>query len=198
MASWPSTPTRWSRCLRCSTTGCRPGADVGFLGAAQMRPLREHQHDGQSLRQPEGAFPAPAGRRIAGSAREVVVVLRQTPRAFVEELSFVTSVGHRHGGDSARNSATAARSHRDHHRPRHPEARPRDQGIHARLAASRGHRRAGEGGDGLGSEGVASSPIPPSRPPSRSSRSCATCRRGPRPREEGQDRKFGPGIARAE
>ena len=29
-----------------------------------------------------------------------MVVLRQTPRAFVEELSFVTSVGHRHGGDS--------------------------------------------------------------------------------------------------
>src|SRR5215212_2380236 len=67
-AFWPSTPTRWSRCPRCSTTGCRPGA-------------------------------AP---EIAASAREVVVVLRQKPRAFVEKLAFVTSVGYGRGGESRR------------------------------------------------------------------------------------------------
>lgn len=44
-----------------------------------------------------GAGGAP---EIAASAREVVVVLRQSKRAFVEELAFVTSVGHARGGDS--------------------------------------------------------------------------------------------------
>ena len=44
-----------------------------------------------------GAGGAP---EIAASAREVIVILRQKPRAFVEELAFVTSVGHRHGGES--------------------------------------------------------------------------------------------------
>jgi glutaconate CoA-transferase subunit B len=36
---------------------------------------------------------------IAASAKEVMV-LRQRPRSFVERLDYVTSVGHRHGGDS--------------------------------------------------------------------------------------------------
>ena len=44
-----------------------------------------------------GAGGAP---EIAASAKEVIIILRQKPRAFVEELAFVTSVGHRYGGDS--------------------------------------------------------------------------------------------------
>ena len=44
-----------------------------------------------------GAGGAP---EIAASAKEVAVILRQKPRAFVEELAFVTSIGHRYGGDS--------------------------------------------------------------------------------------------------
>ena len=37
---------------------------------------------------------------IAASAREVIMVLRQRPRSFVETLNFVTSVGYREGGDT--------------------------------------------------------------------------------------------------
>jgi glutaconate CoA-transferase subunit B len=44
-----------------------------------------------------GAGGAP---EIAASAGEVIVMLRHKRRAFVEELSFVTSVGHGAGGDS--------------------------------------------------------------------------------------------------
>jgi glutaconate CoA-transferase subunit B len=44
-----------------------------------------------------GAGGAP---EIAASAKEVIMVLRQRPRSFVEKLDFVTSVGHRYGGDS--------------------------------------------------------------------------------------------------
>jgi glutaconate CoA-transferase, subunit B len=44
-----------------------------------------------------GAGGAP---EIAASAREVAIILRQKPRSFVEDLAFVTSVGHRYGGDS--------------------------------------------------------------------------------------------------
>ena len=53
-------------------------------------------YDAPRVRLP-GAGGAP---EIAASAREVIVVLRQTPRAFVERLDFVTSVGHGRGGGS--------------------------------------------------------------------------------------------------
>ena len=39
---------------------------------------------------------------IAAAAREVFIMLRQSPRAFVEKLDFVTSVGHGTGGDARR------------------------------------------------------------------------------------------------
>jgi glutaconate CoA-transferase subunit B len=76
--------------------------DVGFLGAAQIDRFGNINttvvgpYDSPKVRLP-GAGGAP---EIAASAKEVVVVLRQTSRAFVERLAFVTSVGHRYGGDS--------------------------------------------------------------------------------------------------
>lgn len=76
--------------------------DVGFLGAAQMdrhgniNTTVVGDYDTPKVRLP-GAGGAP---EIAASAKEVVIILRQKPRAFVEDLAFVTSVGHRHGGDS--------------------------------------------------------------------------------------------------
>ncbi|MGQ0841109.1 CoA-transferase subunit beta [Actinokineospora sp.] len=76
--------------------------DVGFLGAAQIDRYGNinttvvGDYAAPKVRLP-GAGGAP---EIAASAREVVVVLRQSPRAFVEKLSFVTSVGHHRGGDS--------------------------------------------------------------------------------------------------
>ena len=76
--------------------------DVGFLGAAQIDRFANINstvvgpYDGPKVRLP-GAGGAPG---IAASAREVIIMLRQKPRAFVEELSFVTSVGHGKGGGS--------------------------------------------------------------------------------------------------
>jgi glutaconate CoA-transferase, subunit B len=76
--------------------------DVGFLGAAQIDRFGNINttvvgpYDAPKIRLP-GAGGAP---EIAASAGEVIVVLRQTPRAFVERLDFVTSVGHGRGGGS--------------------------------------------------------------------------------------------------
>jgi glutaconate CoA-transferase subunit B len=71
--------------------------DVGFLGAAQIDRFGNlnstviGDYDSPKVRLP-GAGGAP---EIATAAREVFVMLRQTPRAFVEELDFRTSSGGR-------------------------------------------------------------------------------------------------------
>jgi glutaconate CoA-transferase, subunit B len=76
--------------------------DVGFLGAAQMDRYGNINttvigpYESPKVRLP-GAGGAP---EIAASAKKVATILRQKPRSFVEELAFVTSVGHRYGGDS--------------------------------------------------------------------------------------------------
>jgi glutaconate CoA-transferase, subunit B len=76
--------------------------DVGFLGAAQVDRFGNINttvvgpYDDPKVRLP-GAGGAP---EIAASAKEVIIMLRHKPRAFVEELSFVTSVGHGAGGGS--------------------------------------------------------------------------------------------------
>ena len=79
--------------------------DVGFLGAAQLDRFANINttvigpYDRPAVRLP-GAGGAP---EIAGSCGEVVIVVRQSRRTFVEELSFVTSVGHGRGpGDRRR------------------------------------------------------------------------------------------------
>jgi glutaconate CoA-transferase subunit B len=71
--------------------------DVGFLGAAQidrhgnLNSTVIGGYDSPRVRLP-GAGGAP---ETATAAREVFVMLRQTPRAFVEQLDFRTSVGTR-------------------------------------------------------------------------------------------------------
>jgi len=76
--------------------------DVGFLGAAQVDRFGNINttvvgpYESPKVRLP-GAGGAP---EIAASAKEVIIMLRQKPHAFVEELSFVTSVGHGTGGNS--------------------------------------------------------------------------------------------------
>src|ERR1700744_5601411 len=67
--------------------------DVGFLGAAQIdrfanintTVIGDYEHPATRL---PGAGGAP---EIAGSAREVLIILKQSARAFVERLDFVTS-----------------------------------------------------------------------------------------------------------
>lgn len=76
--------------------------DVGFLSAAQVdrfgnlntTVIGEYAHPSTRL---PGAGGAP---EIAGSARQVLILLKQSKRAFVERLDFVTSVGYGEGGDA--------------------------------------------------------------------------------------------------
>ncbi len=70
--------------------------DVGFLGAAQIDRFANINttvigpYDAPSVRLP-GAGGAP---EIAANCGEVIITLRHSRRAFVEELDFVTSLGH--------------------------------------------------------------------------------------------------------
>lgn len=74
--------------------------DVGFLGAAQIDRRGNINttvigpYDHPTVRLP-GAGGAP---EIAAAAKEVIVMLRHSPRAFVEQLDFVTSLGR--GGEA--------------------------------------------------------------------------------------------------
>ena len=76
--------------------------DVGFLGAAQIDRFANINttviglYESPKVRLP-GAGGAP---EIAASAKEVIIMLRHSKRALVEELAFLTSVGHLDGGDS--------------------------------------------------------------------------------------------------
>ena len=76
--------------------------DVGFLGAAQIDRFANinttvigGDYDRPKVRLP-GAGGAP---EIAASCGEVIVIVRQSTRAFVEKVDFITSVGHGSGPD---------------------------------------------------------------------------------------------------
>jgi glutaconate CoA-transferase subunit B len=75
----------------------QPGRiDVGFLGAAQVDKLGNINTTviGGDYARPAVRLPGAGGApEIAGSCREVTIVLRQSPRALVERVDFVTSVG---------------------------------------------------------------------------------------------------------
>ncbi|MDQ4129231.1 MAG: CoA-transferase subunit beta [Actinomycetota bacterium] len=76
--------------------------DVGFLGGAQVdRYGNINTTVVGPYKSPKVRLPGAGGApEIVASAREVIIMLPHKPRAFVEELSFVTSVGHREGGGS--------------------------------------------------------------------------------------------------
>jgi glutaconate CoA-transferase subunit B len=75
--------------------------DIGFLGAAQVDRFGNinttvvGDYGSPQVRLP-GAGGAP---EIATSCSKVIITLRHSPRAMVEKLDFVTSVGHGDGGD---------------------------------------------------------------------------------------------------
>jgi glutaconate CoA-transferase subunit B len=73
--------------------------DVGFLGAAQ---IDAHGNLNSTVigdyARPKVRLPGAGGApEIAAWCRETFVLLRQTPRAFVEQLDFLTSVGRPRG-----------------------------------------------------------------------------------------------------
>jgi glutaconate CoA-transferase subunit B len=85
----------------------QPGRiDVGFLSAAQIDRYANINTTviGTDYRHPKARLPGAGGApEIAASCREVVVVLRQTPRTFVDRVDFITSVGFGRGpGDRQR------------------------------------------------------------------------------------------------
>lgn len=76
--------------------------DLGFLGAAQIdRFANINTTVIGSYEKPKVRLPGAGGApEIATSCGEVLITLRQTKRAFVEKLDFVTSMGHGEGKDS--------------------------------------------------------------------------------------------------
>ncbi|MGH3508614.1 MAG: CoA-transferase subunit beta [Nocardioidaceae bacterium] len=76
--------------------------DVGFLGAAQIDRFGNINTTViGDYRQPKVRLPGAGGApEIAGSARQVFLMLRQSPRSFVARLDFITSVGYGDGGDA--------------------------------------------------------------------------------------------------
>ena len=84
----------------------QPGRiDVGFLSAAQLDRFGNLNTTViGSYQTPTTRLPGAGGApEIAASCREVILVVRQSKRAFVERLDFVTSVGYGQGpGDRER------------------------------------------------------------------------------------------------
>jgi glutaconate CoA-transferase subunit B len=79
----------------------QPGRiDVGFLGAAQLDRFGNINTTviGGDYAHPKVRLPGAGGApEIAASCREVIVIVRQSKRSFIERVDFVTSVGHGHG-----------------------------------------------------------------------------------------------------
>ena len=75
--------------------------DVGFLGAAQVdRYGNINTTVIGDYHQPKVRLPGAGGApEIAGSAKQVLIILRQSQRTFVDRLAFITSVGFGEGGD---------------------------------------------------------------------------------------------------
>jgi glutaconate CoA-transferase subunit B len=85
----------------------QPGRiDVGFLGAAQIDKFGNINTTvvGGDYGNPKVRLPGAGGApEIAASCREVIVVVRQNRRSFVDRVDFVTSVGYGSGpGDRER------------------------------------------------------------------------------------------------
>jgi glutaconate CoA-transferase subunit B len=91
----------------------QPGrVDVGFLGAAQLDRMANINTTviGSDYRRPKVRLPGAGGApEIAASCREVIVVVRQSKRTFVDRVDFITSVGFgQAAGDRERFGLTGA------------------------------------------------------------------------------------------
>jgi glutaconate CoA-transferase subunit B len=84
---------------------------TGFLGAAQIdRFANLNSTVIGDYRKPKVRLPGAGGApEIAAFCRRTLVLLRQNPRAFVEELDFLTTVGMLHGGSSRRDLGVPGR-----------------------------------------------------------------------------------------
>ncbi|MDP3848003.1 MAG: CoA-transferase subunit beta [Pseudomonas sp.] len=75
--------------------------DMGFLGAAQVDKYGNINTTViGDYHQPKVRLPGAGGApEIAGSAKQVLIILKQSHRTFVDKLAFITSVGFGEGGD---------------------------------------------------------------------------------------------------
>ncbi len=75
--------------------------DVGFLGAAQVDKYGNINTTViGDYHQPKVRLPGAGGApEIAGSAKQVLIILKQSHRTFVDKPAFITSVGHGEGDD---------------------------------------------------------------------------------------------------
>ncbi len=73
--------------------------DVGFLGAAQIDPHANLNTTAIGpYAKPKVRLPGAGGApEIAACAKSIIVIARQSPRVFVEQLDFVTSLAHQRG-----------------------------------------------------------------------------------------------------
>src|SRR5271165_5335202 len=87
--------------------------DVGFLGAAQIDKYGNINTTviGGSYDAPQVRLPGAGGApEIATGSKEVWIVLKQNKRTFVDNLHFVTSAGHRPGGNGSPNNSSSVAS----------------------------------------------------------------------------------------
>ncbi len=103
----------------------QPGRiDVGFLGAAQIDKFGNINTTivGGDYAHPKVRLPGAGGApEIAASSSEVIVIVRQSKRTFVERVEFITSVGYGDGPGTRQQARPAGQgAAEDHHRPRHP------------------------------------------------------------------------------
>jgi glutaconate CoA-transferase, subunit B len=85
--------------------------DIGFLGAAQLdRFANINTTIVGSYAKPKVRLPGAGGApEISSSAKEVLIVVKQSKRTLVEKLDFVTSVGFLTGGDSRERAGLAGK-----------------------------------------------------------------------------------------
>ena len=77
--------------------------DMGFLGAAQIDRYANINTTiiGENYKNPKVRLPGAGGApEIAAACKEVVIIIKHSPRAFVSKLDFITSIGHGDGPGS--------------------------------------------------------------------------------------------------
>ena len=126
---------------------------VGFLGGAQIDRFGNLNstvigpYDKPKVRLPGSG----GATEIATGCQRIYVVMRHNPRAFVQTLAFVTSLGHGVTGRERRGDGDRhRRSGAGRDRPVHDDARRGDEGIRGGEPAPRRHPRTGTREYGLG------------------------------------------------
>ena len=98
---------RGHACPRSSTTGCSRGGSTSASSARRRSTASRtstRPSSGPTTTHPKVRLPGAGGApEIAAGCGEVIVIVRQSTRSFVEQVDFVTSVGHGRGpGDRER------------------------------------------------------------------------------------------------